>query len=78
MERRKFLEYAAASGLGLCETNLAYGQKNVFTLHSFRHTFITDLLLKTRDIAGNGRQERHEREKAEAANALTRKQVAVS
>ena len=34
------------------ETNLAYGQKNGFTLHCFRHTFITDLLLKTRDIAG--------------------------
>ncbi len=103
------------------ETNLAYGQKNGFTLHSFRHTFITDLLLKTRDIpgimklsghktlasfstylhlldtgytnaveilngvdpfltplGGNGRQERHERQKAETANPLTRKQVAVS
>jgi integrase len=31
---------------------LNYGQANGFTLHSFRHTFITDLLLKTRDIAG--------------------------
>jgi integrase len=34
------------------ETDLKYGQKNGFTLHSLRHTFITDLLLKTRDIAG--------------------------
>jgi integrase len=31
---------------------LAYGRENGFTLHSLRHTFITDLLLKTKDIAG--------------------------
>jgi integrase len=31
---------------------LNYGQKNGFTCHSFRHTFITDLLIQTKDIPG--------------------------
>jgi integrase len=32
---------------------LNYGQKNGFTCHSFRHTFITDLLIQSKDIPGN-------------------------
>ncbi|HEY2971121.1 MAG TPA: tyrosine-type recombinase/integrase [Pyrinomonadaceae bacterium] len=31
---------------------LRYGQKNGFTCHSFRHTFITHLLIQTKDIPG--------------------------
>ena len=34
------------------QAKLAYGQKNGFTLHSLRHTFITDLMEKTGNDAG--------------------------